>query len=355
MKKVLILTKTDWDEPPRIRHQVARLLKNHGYEITFVERNSYKNLFIKKRVEEGITFYGHSEFIHHQLRKYSFIQKANNTVVKFYLRKILKEIEYDFIINFCYDYPFLSKIADGKKVITIINDDFEAQAKLGMEKQIRNQMRETCQDSDHVLTVSYPLYDKLSEFKDNVTLFFPWSQNKYVKPDFTGQRNTVLYWGFVGRMDWPMIENIIKNSEHHYRFIGPQDRAIDKKMVPYLSENYPNFEYIPYSTFKGLNVDDVFCSIIPYNPKKESVQACTVSNKAFNLLSKGLPLVYADLKHLIQAPKTVMQKNRTLEEYQTAIDFYYKNFFEVQNDIESFLKEHYEEGRWNILERIIHE
>ena len=353
MKKVLILTKTDWNEPPRIRHQVTRLLKNHGYEISFVERNSYKNIFIKKRNEEGIIFYGHSELIHHQLRKFRFVQKANNAVIKFYLKRIIKQIEFDFIINFCYDYAFLPELANGKKIITIINDDFEAQAKLGMAKQIRNQLSETCKNSNDVLTVSYPLYDKLSKYKDNVTLFFPWSQEKYTKPENTGQRNTVLYWGFIGRMDWDMIQNIIKNTDYHYRFVGPPDRSVDKKMVPYLLKNYSNFEHIPYSTFNDLRLDDVFCSIIPYNPKKESVQACTVSNKAFNLLSVGFPLIYANLKYLIKAPKTVMQKNGTLEEYIDALGFYHQNFYEVQNDIELFLNEHYEEDRWNILKQLI--
>jgi len=293
MKSVLILTKTNWNEPPRIRHQVTRLLKKQGYQITFVERNSYKSIFIKKRVEENISFYSHSELIHHQLRKYPFIQKANNATVKFYLRKILKKIEFDFIINFCYDYSFLRELASNKKVITIINDDFEAQAKLGMEKQIRNQMQETCKNSDDVLTVSYPLYDK------------------------------------------------------------PPDRAVDERKVPELLEKYSNFEHIQYSTLNDLELDDVFCSIVPYNPKKESVQACTVSNKAFNLLSAGLPLVYADLKHLIKAPKTVLQKNITLEDYMASLSYYHHNFYEVQSDIELFLNNHYELNRWKILKQII--
>lgn len=353
MNRVLILTKTNWSEPPRIRHQLTRLLKKHGYEITFVEKNSYRNIFIKKRVEENITFYGHAELIHHQLRRYPFIQKANSIVVRFYLKKILKQIDFDFIVNFCYDYSFLHELASGKKIITFINDDFEAQAKLGMENQIRNQIRETCRNSDEVLTVSYPLYDKLSAYKDNVTLFFPWSQNQYKGPKNNGQRGTVLYWGFIGRMDWPMIENIIKKTDYHYRFIGPPDLAIDQKMVPELLRKYSNFEHIPYSTLNELKLDDVFCSIIPYNPKKESVQACTVSNKAFNLLSLGLPLVYADLKYLIKAPKTILQKNKTLEEYITTIGFFHQNFYDVQNDIELFLKNHYEKERWNVLRQII--
>ncbi|USD26667.1 hypothetical protein [Flagellimonas marinaquae] len=353
MRKVLILTKTNWDEPPRIRHQVTRMLKKHGYQITFIEKCSYKSFLVKERMEEGITFYSHPELIHHQLRQSRFIQRANNALVKFYLKKIIHNLEFDFVINFCYDYSFLPQLAGNKKIITIINDDFEAQAKLGMEKQIRLQTQATCMSSDHVLTVSYPLYDKLKTYRDNVTLFFPWSQKKYKKPKNSLDRNTVLYWGFIGRMDWPMIERIINNTNYHYRFIGPPDRNEDKKMVDFMTRNHANFEHIPYSAFNELKSDDVFCSIIPYNPNKESVQACTISNKAFNLLSLGLPLVYADLRHLIEAPSTVMKKNKSLEEYVDTLNFYKNNFDEVQNDIELFLHDHYEEKRWLELERIM--
>lgn len=354
MKKVLILTKTNWSEPPRIRHQVTRLLKKHGYEITYVERNSYKNIFVKKRSEEDITFYGHPELIHHQLRWHPLFQRANNEVVKFYLKKIINQIEFDLIINFCYDYSFLPEIAEGRKIVTIINDDFEAQAKFGMKDQIRNQIRKTCKSSDDVLTVSYPLYDKLSSYADNVTLFFPWSKNQYKKPKAAGPRNTVLYWGFIGRMDWLMIEKIVESTNYHFRFIGPIDRAVDKQMVQKLTSEQLNFEHIPYSSLSDLKIEDVFCSIIPYNPDKESVQACTISNKAFNLMSLGLPLVYANLKYLITAPKEVMRKNTSLNDYIESLNFYHKNFYEVQNHIESFLQQHYEEKRWEILKKIMY-
>ena len=103
-----------------------------------------------------------------------------------------------------------------------------------------------------------------------------------------------------------------------------------------------------------MKTEDVFCSIIPYNPDKESVQACTISNKAFNLLSLGLPLVYADLKHLIKAPKEVMRKNTSLKEYIESMNYYHENFCEVQNHIELFLQQHYEEKRWNLLKKIIY-
>lgn len=353
MKKVLILTKTNWSEPPRIRHQITRLLKGKGYDITFVERNSYGSVFIKHRKEEDIDFYSHAQLIHHQLRYSPLIQKLNNALVKFYLRKIMKKVDFDFIMNFSYNYSFLRELAGGKKIITMMEDDFEAQAKFGMTKQIRNQIRKTCQNSDHVLTVSYPLYDKLSSYQDNVTLFFPWSQRRYIEPSEKGQRNTVLYFGFVGRLNWEVTEALIKSTSYNYRFVGPTIRNSDDKMVQHLKSTYTNFTYVPYSKIEELKVDDAFCSILPYNVTLGNVQATTVSNRAFNLLSLGLPLAYADLRNLIKSPNTIIRTNITLEEYQETLAFYHKNFYNIQADIENFLKDHYKETRWRVLEKLI--
>jgi len=294
MKKVLILTKTDWSEPPRIRHQITRLLKEQGYKITFVERNKYKSAFIKFRTEEDIDFYSHAQLIHHQLRYFTIIQKLNNSLVKFYLKKIIKKVEFDFI-----------------------------------------------------------MFDKLSSYKDNVTLFFPWSQREYLKPKENSERNTVLYFGFVGRLNWNLTEEVIKNSNYHFRFVGPTIRNSDQKMVSHLKTSYSNFSYIPYSKIEELKVDDAFCSILPYDPTLGNVQATTVSNRAFNLLSLGLPLAYADLRNIIKSSDRIIRTNKTIEEYLDTLDFFHKNFNEVQQDIELFLEDHYKSIRWKVLEDLI--
>jgi hypothetical protein len=355
MESVLILTKTNWSEAPRIRHQITRLFKDKGYKIVYVEKNAYKNIFIKTRKEEAIEFYAHSELIHHQLRYFPIIQWANNLVVKYYLKKIIRRIEFDFIMNFCYDYSFLKELVPDKKIITMVEDDFESQAKFGMTGQIRNQVKATCTNSDAVLTVSYPLFDKLSTYNSNVKMLFPWSQSQYKPPSYTGERNTVLYFGFIHRMDWVVVEKLVSNTKYHYRFIGPTARWSDVRMINHLVSTYPNFEYIQYSTIKDLKLDDIFCSILPYDPRIKSVQACTISNRAFNLLSFGLPLVYADLHHLIEAPDTVIRKNQSLEDYLATMEFFKVNFYDLQADIQSFLGRHYENDRWMVLEETINE
>lgn len=352
MNKVLILTKTNWAEAPRIRHQITRLLLARNFEIVFVEKNSYRNFFIKKRKEEGIVFYGHAELVHHQLRYFPFIQYLNNAVVKYYLKKIIREVEFDFIFNFSYEYSFLKELTD-KRIVTMIEDDFESQAKFAMTKQIRNQVAKTCKNSDVVLTVSYPLFDKLIKHNPNVKMVFPWSQNRYDKPTPGKDRNTVLYFGYVHRLDWGIIEKLIAETSYTYRFIGPAEKAKDKKMIRHLDNTYQNFEYIPYSTLKDLKLDDVFCSILPYDATLKSIQAATVSNRSFNLLSLGLPLVFVDLKYLIEAPATVIRKSKTVNDYKENLLFFKNSFDDVQGDIESFLSNHYEENRWQILKEAI--
>ncbi|PWH83878.1 hypothetical protein DIS18_04815 [Algibacter marinivivus] len=356
MKNAFILTKTNWDEAPRIRHQITYLLKENGYNVFFIEKNNYKSFLIKGRIEEGINFFSHAELIHHQLRYFPIIQRLNNFVVKKYLKKISKNLHIDFIVNFNYDYTFLRELFPNKKIITFINDDFEEQSKFGMRKQIRNQTQATCTNSDYVLTVSYPLFDKIKRYMDNVAILFPWSQKRYIFPENSiSKRNTVLYFGFIGRLDWDTVELLVEKTNYNFRFIGPSIREKDSDKITLLQKRYSNFEYVSYVTWGNLDLSDVFCSILPYNSELKSVQACTISNRAFNLLSFGIPLVYADLKHIIQAPNSVIRTNKNFKEYEESLKFFFDNFYDIQIDIEKFLKNHYKENRWQILERIIND
>ena len=353
MKTILLITKTNWSEPPRLRHQVAKLLIDKGFKVLFIEKNTYKSIFLKQRKEDNIHFFSHSEFIHHQLRYLPVIQSINNYIEIKYLKKIEKTQPFDLIINFCYDYHFLKNLFPEKKVVTIINDDFEEQAKFGMKAQIKNQLKKTSKNSDTVLTVSYPLYDKLSSYNSNVKLFLPWSGQKYKKPtESKDRRNVVLYFGFVSRLNWTVVHDLIKENRYKFRFVGPTVRKSDKMKIIELTK-FKNFEYISFASLNELDVSDVFCSILPYNTNIKSVQACTVSNRAFNLLSLGIPLVYSNLTNIIEAPKSIIRTNCSLEDYNVTFNYFHENFHKIQNDIEMFLENHYQETRWSILEELI--
>ena len=65
----IIFTKTDWDEPPRMRHQLVHLLLSAGYRVTFYCRPLSPWANTKKiQVTKNFTLIYYREIIHHQLR-----------------------------------------------------------------------------------------------------------------------------------------------------------------------------------------------------------------------------------------------------------------------------------------------
>ena len=74
-KFVIIITRTNWSEPPRLRHQVASLLARQGFNVIFFERpNSLLHalsLFTPLK-SDRISTLPLTEFIHHQLCVFLF-------------------------------------------------------------------------------------------------------------------------------------------------------------------------------------------------------------------------------------------------------------------------------------------
>jgi len=424
-KNIIIFSKTKWQEPPRLRHQLTRLLKKKGHNIIFFEKNSFRAKrgipFIyfqpSARSEEGIHFYSHPELLHHQLRPFRLLRKLNEYYELKYINKILNNnnkpqfygrskqltsnIQYptshpagdqpkagnikpDLIINFNYDYYFLKKLFPDTPIATIINDDFEVKAKFWMQRSARNQIRQTCMNSDIVFTVSYPLLKKLKRYNKNTYLFFPWAEHFYQKPRYSSSiptlknqspistrllplsttverglggevergsegevREIVLYYGYINnKLDWKIITNLAQ-AKIKLRFIGPVAKNVRKQIQNLL--NFKNFELLPPTDIQNIDFDDVCCSIIPYDLNFKNNHSITVSNRIFNLLSYGIPIINADLKYLINAPQNVIRKCSSLEEYMEVIIFFKNNFFTVQAEIKNFLKDHYEANRYQFL------
>ena len=177
MSRFLIFTKTNWDEPPRLRHQLAKLLLSDGHEIVFFEKPAYilgkrsKN----KTSEKKIKFLRYRQLIHHKLRLIPLLHSLNAGFEKAQINMLRKDNQFnikDIIINFNYEYFFLRSLFPENKIITIINDDFWSSALFQYEKPLRWALKKTCLSSDAVLTVSKPLSEQLSEFC-RPHLFYP--------------------------------------------------------------------------------------------------------------------------------------------------------------------------------------
>jgi len=350
-KKVALFTKTKWNEPPRIRHQVARLLRDNGHQVIFFEKHHYKFWSQYQYHLEDITFHNIPELFHHQFRPFKWMVNLN---YKFLSDKIIKlglVNNIDLIVNFNYDYGFLRKLFPETKIITIINDDFEIMARPWMKRNASLQLRETCEGSDVTLAVSFPLLEKLNLISDNASLFLPWADDEYRSPKKNMKRNVVLYWGFIDKlMQWDLLEDLLYSGVR-IRFVGPIAGNCKKKMESF--RNYEGFEYFPACQLQDLNLDDVSCSILPYSMCEWNF-SITVNNRAFRLLSHGIPLVYTALPSLIKTEIDVIYPCRNFDEFKYAISFFENRFYDVQTSIREFLEQNYSDARYEQLKRYMY-
>ena len=346
-QSIAIFTKTNWSEPPRIRHQLTRLLCSYGHEITFFEKSNIRHISTSKYKHEGINFVKHFELIPQKLRIFNFLVKLNQALAKYLIKQSISRVDIDLIINFNYDYSFLKEIFHQKKIITIINDDFVAQHKYWIANSIFKQLKSTCENSDLVFAVSYPLCEQLNQFNGNTNILLPWAESHYMYPNMSSKRDVVLYWGFIDhRIDWSIIEYLLSNNIK-LRFVGFINQEINDQIKKYTV--YDNFELISPTPINNLYMGDICCSILPYCTKSDAIRVVTVNNRVFQLLARGIPLVYSDLPNLIKSPNTVITKCRSNEAYMNAIEFFSSNFASCQTDIEVFLEEHYSDARYNYL------
>jgi hypothetical protein len=347
--KVLVLSRTPWNETPRIRHQLTRLLRDEGYEMHYVEILFHKPIS-DGRPEEGIRVFSVNELIHHQLKPLHSLSLANNTFVKKRIANILPADTYDLVINFNYDNDFNSELFPSVPVITILNDDFIALAKPWMKNAAKRMLIKTIAASDYTLSVSYSIHRFVEAITEKSDILLPWANSVYKAPGRGKERDVVLYYGFISRLNIEIAEQLI-TSGIKVRFVGPIQG--NGKVLKSKFEKYKNVEFLNARPLNEVLLDDVCCSIALYNITDESTNAITASNRMFQLLALGIPLIYPNMPNLIEAPGSVLKKYNNIEELSVAISFFSKNFYGVQKDIEFFLQDHTIQKRKQLIAKII--
>jgi hypothetical protein len=94
---------------------------------------------------------------------------------------------------------------------------------------------------------------------------------------------------------------------------------------------------------------------MPYDVKVESVNACSISNRAFNLLSYGIPLLQPALPEVVPSSEKIIRYCKTAEDYLSGIEYFQNNFFDSQNEIKKFLSGNYSTDRYDFLNKIFSE
>lgn len=309
----VLVTNTFWGEAPRIRHQVARLLRNAGGRVLFLERPARIGGAVTGPLpnpESGI-WLGRGEcLLHHQLRVVPPLHHLDAWVTSRSLAAVVdawKPRDDFVIINFAPDAFFLSDAFPGHRIVTIIHDDFEAQSRLPWSSHIRWSLERTCRQSDHILAVSEPLVERLSNCC-SPELLLPWTESEYRVPSRpSSDRRSLLFWGFV---DTGLDLEVVEEIADHLSWLGPEWRLlvvgptqgkgvrprIERRLLP-----RPNVEILGPHRLDQLPIDDVLAAVLPYR-RSRITDAVTLANKSMQLLANGLPLLISAMPRFVRAP-----------------------------------------------------
>lgn len=356
MTKYIFFSKSMYNEAPRLRHQLAQLLNDHGHPVVFYQNPKY--LFRKDKtstnnikVNNLLEIRQSHQIIHHQLRLFTPIKKINEYVECKSIKNTSSDISSnDVIINFNYDYSFLRLLFPNNKIITVINDDFIGQARFHKGRHVLKSLSRTLADSNMTLTVSYPLLNQAKQFTHDVQLFLPWAMESYVSPKDT-IRDSVLLWSYLDyKIDIKLLDFVL-SAHPYYSFdiVGPASNKT-KKLLEKLQIKHKNLNIFPSRKLNELRLDQYFCSILPYRTGIKHVEAVTAANKTFQLLSKGLPLITYGMPNFLEHD-SIFKSNNYLE-FSEYIIIANEKFYELQPSISKLIEENSASVRYNQITTI---
>lgn len=307
----VLVTHTRWSESPRIRHQVARLLRDAGHRVLFVERanpawRGHQSLPIE--VERNIWTARPTQWMHHQLRVLPWMHRLEGNHAGNQIRGLVRAWEPSTnttIVNFTHDGWFLRRVFPRNRLITLINDDFEAQSRLAFRSHITWTLERTCRESDQVLAVSVPLQNKLSRWADT-QLFLPWATVPYRAPVSTvATRDTLLFWGYVDNaIDLDLVQRLATElaatrPNFSIRFVGPTQTKGARERIIQTLRPFPNISVTGPTALDDLPLERTLAALLPYR-RSDAVDAVTLANKSMQLLARGLPQLISGMPAFIR-------------------------------------------------------
>lgn len=341
MSCIYIFSKSDWREVPRLRHQLTNLVRDLNLPIYFFQKPNFGfNPFDECEVEtlDGIHIARTRQLIHHQLR-WTFVQRLLNSIFeKLSIKRLVDKIPSPvLIINFNYDYFFLRDLFPRAKIITVLNDDFVAQSKFFNGYHVKKVLAKTCGNSDSVLVVSEPIFKQVSDYCKPI-LFLPWSDTPYRISASNSVGHHILFWAHIdGRVDFDLISSFLKSRpEYHLDIVGPISKNVETS-VKELVDNNMNVSLLGLSSLDELMLSKYFCSIIPYKNNVDDILAVTISNKTFQLLSRGFPIVTHGMPNFYVNP--AIKKTSNSQEFVVALDQVKANFYDLQSDIQKLVED----------------
>lgn len=325
----VITTMTNWIEPPRIRHEIARQLSKEN-NVLFVQlhsqrkvkRNTIKagpNLLVAKA---GFSFPGLTRFFW-KVPAFRYIYYKYLNVE---LSRLLRQFSYRkvILINFQFDYPEVLSLKFWDKSVYFCNDDFvnqQSEQTISVKNKKELIQADVVRKSDLVIAVSDPLMTSLSRYSRNVKVLysghdFDLSKSIEYISDSSLIKNPkiikVCYLGVLNHgiaLDW--LEFILNQNDMELTIIGPIPKLLKNKFKGFLF--FKNFDFLIGQELQCelLNHDVL---VMPYSSIVEN-EVTTVPAKLFQYLAVGKPVVSSVMPNLIKLPGRFVYMAHNKEEF----------------------------------------
>jgi len=313
--RFLLLTRTDWNEPPRSRHQLARsLAKNHT--VIFVSANILGKPGLEYSInEKNITVVSPTWFIQNKLLwRLPFL----NELYQVWLYSKLKRKYSDcIIINFDVSSSLLSFYFNN--IIFYCGDNFLAtnRSKLFLisvywfftQKLI-------AQQAIFCVSVSTYLQQKMAKYNNSSYLLLtaagdtPNTENIYLKNKKI--KKNILYVGWIAKLEFDWVIELSKNSDYNIIIIGPGSH-IQKLLL----ERYKNIDLTGPKTGEELipYLSNADVCIAPYVDNLDTEKVYTMPNKFWLYLSYGKPIVTRKINNLANLPDCFVYQSKDLSAF----------------------------------------
>lgn len=317
----LVNTRTDWNEPPRARHQLAKALAiNHHVLFISINKSGAPGINVNTP-EKNITVLSPTWYIQ---GKFIIRFPIINEIYQNWLYKQLKLKYHDHVvINFDPTASLLEKYY--KDFIYFCNDNFLStkRSKLFLVSIYwAYKQKKVTQKALFCTGVSKYLYNYLSSYNNNSHLLLTGASfisqgNSNYKIVEKNKKVTVVYVGWLNKLNVEWIKYISKNKDYNIYLIGPDVNTtlnpfnkIDNVMMTgeLVGDNLKKI-------MKGANV-----CIAPYLQDKDTEEVYTMPNKFWLYLSYGKPIVTCQINNLVDLPAKFVYQSKNDKEFIANID-----------------------------------
>jgi glycosyltransferase involved in cell wall biosynthesis len=328
MDTLVLVSRTRWDEAPRLRHQIAEFLSPF-FRIVFVEIPG-------AWVRHGLVRRGHRE-----LREGFVIVSLGNAALppervlsaSPALRRLLRrrwqvQIERavarhapgrSLLMNFTPDLPGLMDSPVFAAAIYVCNDDWVALAPGGLKHETALLETQTAGRADLCLAVSHPLKERLERFNPRTELLLPGhpfggEQPRWRRPE---PPYVLCFMGYLNdRVEQEWLAAALRDPGWELRLIGTRESSFgDARLLTATGRCRFLGELRGHALFEALSAAHVLA--LPYR-LTPAVVAATAPNKLFSYLATGRPIVASALPRLLELPPHTVAQATTAEAFAAA-------------------------------------